>query len=148
MEPLLADCHVRRSRAAVMAFRGAGAELLLPPTRSLARAKRSLADLVIATSVLDGLALDYRGTVRAIPPGDYSLKLLPGLCRMLAVRNQLAGENLLSLVAWLLAAGVAHSALLDPGAATAVASASSTVAALPAPWPSFPPAARCLRPVA
>jgi magnesium chelatase subunit D len=45
VELLLADCYVRRDRVAVLAFRGKGAELLLPPTRSLARAKRSLAGL-------------------------------------------------------------------------------------------------------
>jgi magnesium chelatase subunit D len=42
---LLADCYVRRDEVAVIAFRGKGAELLLPPTRSLVRAKRSLAAL-------------------------------------------------------------------------------------------------------
>jgi magnesium chelatase subunit D len=45
VELLLADCYVRRDRVAVLTFRGKGAELLLPPTRSLARAKRSLAGL-------------------------------------------------------------------------------------------------------
>lgn len=45
VELLLAECYVRRDRVAVIAFRGAGTELLLPPTRSLARAKRSLAAL-------------------------------------------------------------------------------------------------------
>lgn len=45
VERLLADCYVRRDRVAVVAFRGRTAELLLPPTRSLARAKRSLAGL-------------------------------------------------------------------------------------------------------
>jgi magnesium chelatase subunit D len=45
VELLLADCYVRRDRVALLAFRGAGAELLLPPTRSLARARRSLASL-------------------------------------------------------------------------------------------------------
>lgn len=45
VELLLAECYVRRDRAAVVAFRGQGAEVLLPPTRSLARAKRSLAGL-------------------------------------------------------------------------------------------------------
>ncbi len=45
VELLLADCYVRRDRVAVIAFRGPQAELLLPPTRSLARAKRSLAGL-------------------------------------------------------------------------------------------------------
>jgi magnesium chelatase subunit D len=45
VELLLADCYVRRDRVAVLAFRGTSAELLLPPTRSLARAKRGLAGL-------------------------------------------------------------------------------------------------------
>ena len=45
VELLLADCYVRRDRVAVLAFRGDKAELLLPPTRSLVRAKRSLAGL-------------------------------------------------------------------------------------------------------
>jgi magnesium chelatase subunit D len=42
---LLAECYVRRDQVGVIAFRGRKAELLLPPTRSLVRAKRSLADL-------------------------------------------------------------------------------------------------------
>lgn len=45
VELLLADCYVRRDRVALIAFRGRGAEILLPPTRSLVRAKRSLASL-------------------------------------------------------------------------------------------------------
>jgi len=45
VELLLADCYVRRDSVAVLAFRGKGSELLLSPTRSLARAKRSLAGL-------------------------------------------------------------------------------------------------------
>jgi magnesium chelatase subunit D len=45
VELLLADCYVRRDRVALLAFRGAGCELLLPPTRSLVRAKRGLAGL-------------------------------------------------------------------------------------------------------
>ena len=45
VELLLADCYVRRDQVAVIAFRGQLTELLLPPTRSLARAKRSLAAL-------------------------------------------------------------------------------------------------------
>ncbi len=45
VELLLAECYIRRDRVALLAFRGAKAELLLPPTRSLVRAKRSLAAL-------------------------------------------------------------------------------------------------------
>jgi magnesium chelatase subunit D len=46
VELLLADCYVRRDSVALIAFRGRGAETLLPPTRSLVRAKRSLAHLM------------------------------------------------------------------------------------------------------
>lgn len=45
VELLLAECYVRRDSVALLAFRGKATELLLPPTRSLARAKRCLAEL-------------------------------------------------------------------------------------------------------
>jgi magnesium chelatase subunit D len=45
VELLLADCYVRRDSVSVLAFRGRGAEIVLPPTRSLVRAKRALAGL-------------------------------------------------------------------------------------------------------
>jgi len=45
VELLLAQAYVDRSRVALVAFRNESAEVLLPPTRSLARARRQLADL-------------------------------------------------------------------------------------------------------
>jgi magnesium chelatase subunit D len=45
VELLLADCYIRRDQVAVISFRGRRADLLLPPTRSLLRAKRGLAGL-------------------------------------------------------------------------------------------------------
>ncbi|MBC7717763.1 MAG: VWA domain-containing protein, partial [Pseudorhodobacter sp.] len=63
VELLLADCYVRRDSVAVLAFRAKVAEVLLPPTRSLVRAKRSLAGLPggggtpLATGIDAALAL-------------------------------------------------------------------------------------------
>ncbi len=45
VELLLAESYVRRDRVALISFRGAAADLILPPTRSLARARRTLAGL-------------------------------------------------------------------------------------------------------
>jgi magnesium chelatase subunit D len=45
IELLLAQCYVRRDQVAVIAFRGRLAPTILPPTRSLTRAKRSLSAL-------------------------------------------------------------------------------------------------------
>ncbi len=45
VELMLAECYLRRDQIALIAFRGQGAELILPPTRSLTRAKRGLAGL-------------------------------------------------------------------------------------------------------
>jgi magnesium chelatase subunit D len=45
IELLLADCYIRRDSVAMVVFRGTQAEVVLPPTRSLVRAKRLLAGL-------------------------------------------------------------------------------------------------------
>ena len=45
IELILADCYSHRTEVALIAFKGESAELLLPPTRSLVRAKRTLAQL-------------------------------------------------------------------------------------------------------
>jgi magnesium chelatase subunit D len=45
VELLLAEAYARRDHVALIAFRGAGAEELLPPTRSLVQTKQRLAEL-------------------------------------------------------------------------------------------------------
>ena len=63
IELLLADCYVRRESVALIAFRGKEAEIILPPTRSLTRARRMLAGLPggggtpLAAALDAGLAL-------------------------------------------------------------------------------------------
>lgn len=45
VELMLAESYIRRDRVALISFRGAAAQVLLPPTNSLVRAKRELARL-------------------------------------------------------------------------------------------------------
>jgi magnesium chelatase subunit D len=58
VELLLAQAYARRDHVALVAFRGAGAEVLLPPPRSLVQTKRRLASLPGggATPMASGLA--------------------------------------------------------------------------------------------
>jgi magnesium chelatase subunit D len=45
VERILAQAYVKRSEVALVAFRGEGAAVILPPTRSLTRARRALSEL-------------------------------------------------------------------------------------------------------
>jgi magnesium chelatase subunit D len=67
VELLLADAYARRTQVALIAFRGSAAELLLPPTRSLTRARRSLAELAGggATPLAAAIELAARSPWRA-----------------------------------------------------------------------------------
>ncbi len=74
VELLLSDCYVRRDRVAVIAFRGRGAEVLLEPTHSLVRAKRSLAALPggggtpLASGIAAGFAMAEASRKRGHTP--------------------------------------------------------------------------------
>ncbi|NVE94991.1 magnesium chelatase subunit D [Altererythrobacter sp. JGD-16] len=63
VELILAQAYVKRSEVALIAFRGEGAEVLLPPTRSLTRARRALAGLPggggtpLASGITSGLQM-------------------------------------------------------------------------------------------
>lgn len=63
VELMLAECYVRRDSVALIAFRGRAAELLLPPTRSLVRAKRQLAGLPGGGGTPLAIAIDLTVTL-------------------------------------------------------------------------------------
>jgi magnesium chelatase subunit D len=67
VEILLAQAYARRDHVALVAFRGAKAELLLPPTRSLVQTKRRLAALPGggATPMASGLAAAMELAIQA-----------------------------------------------------------------------------------
>jgi magnesium chelatase subunit D len=74
VELLLARAYARRDHVALVAFRGAGAEVLLPPTRSLVQTKRRLAGLPggggtpLAAGIDAALALALKARARGLTP--------------------------------------------------------------------------------
>lgn len=119
VELLLADCYVRRDRVAVLAFRGQGADLLLPPTRSLARAKRSLAGLPGGGGTPLAAALDAaRGLAESVRrAGDTPVVVMltdgrANIARDGSPGRERAGQDALAAAAALRACG-ASALLLD-----------------------------------
>ena len=112
VELLLADCYVRRDQVALIAFRDDGAELLLPPTRSLVRAKKALAALPGGGATPMAAALDLtRETVqRSAKQGitTHYVLLTDGAANVArdGARNREAGTR----DALLAASALAHSA--------------------------------------
>eukprot|EP01037_Dinobryon_pediforme_P014349 gene14349-14473_t len=102
VERLLADAYVKRAHVALVAFRGTGAELLLPPTRSLTRARRMLADLPGGggTPLAAGLnaALDLAEAARARGRTPFLIVLTDGRANIAAdgraVRSQAESDAL------------------------------------------------------
>ncbi|WP_299849972.1 magnesium chelatase subunit D [uncultured Roseovarius sp.] len=74
VEILLAQAYVKRDQVALIAFRGTGAELLLPPTRSLVQGKRLLSALPggggtpLATGLRAALSLTELSQDRGLSP--------------------------------------------------------------------------------
>jgi len=54
------------------------------------------------------LLLFHNQTKRGLPPRDYLLNVLSGVCLMLALRCPLSGAAWYFVSLWLMAAGVAH----------------------------------------
>jgi magnesium chelatase subunit D len=78
VELLLADCYVRRDQVAVIAFRGVVADLILAPTHSLTRAKRTLAGLPGggATPLATGIDAAYALATKIRRGGETPLVVL------------------------------------------------------------------------
>ncbi len=74
VELLLADAYARRDHVALIGFRGEGANLLLPPTRSLVRTKRELGQMAggggtpLAAGLRESVALAHSARARGMDP--------------------------------------------------------------------------------
>lgn len=79
VELLLAEAYAQRDHVALIAFRGTGAEMLLPPTRSLVQAKRRLSALPggggtpLAAGLAAALTLAVQARGRGMSPALVTL---------------------------------------------------------------------------
>lgn len=124
VELLLAESYVHRDRVALISFRGTRAELMLPPTRSLARARRALAGLPGGggTPLADALLTASRvaAQVRREADGSESLLVLLTDARANVALDGTGGRpraeaDALQAAAAIAQAGVA-AVLIDTGA--------------------------------
>jgi magnesium chelatase subunit D len=78
VEQLLIDCYARRDRVALVVFREHAASLLLPPTRSLTRVRRSLLRLAGggATPLASGIAAAGALAIEARKHGSLPIVVL------------------------------------------------------------------------
>jgi magnesium chelatase subunit D len=111
IELLLADCYVRRDSVQMIAFRGETAETILPVTRSLVRAKRSLSGLpggggTPIASALDAAQMAVRDIRRR---GQTPLVVMLSDGKANIARNGMADRNLAHQDALASATGFASS---------------------------------------
>lgn len=119
VELLLAAAYARRDYVALIAFRGTGAEVLLPPTRSLVQTKRRLADLPggggtpLAAGLQAGMLLATQVRARGMTPtlavltdgrGNIALTGQPGRAEARSDAHRLAR---------LIAASKIHTVVID-----------------------------------
>ena len=90
VELLLAQAYARRDHVALIAFRGTGAEVLLPPTRSLVQTKRRLAALPGGggTPLAAGLEAAMRQALQAQRRG-----MTPTICLLTDGRANIARKG-------------------------------------------------------
>jgi magnesium chelatase subunit D len=95
VELLLAECYIRRDQVAVIGFRGRAAELLLPRTRSLVRAKRCLAQLAGGGGTPLAAAIDTATTIAHLAQrrGETPTIVLLTDGRANVARNGAGGRN-------------------------------------------------------
>ncbi len=119
VELLLADCYVRRDQVALIAFRDDRAELLLPPTRSLVRAKKTLAALPGggATPMAAALDLTRETAKRSAKQGltTHYVLLTDGAANVArdGVRNREAGTRDALIAARALAQSATNGLVID-----------------------------------
>ncbi|WMS42120.1 VWA domain-containing protein [Acuticoccus sp. MNP-M23] len=122
VETLLARAYVRRDTVALIAFRGTGADVLLPPTSSLTRTKRALAALPGGggTPLAAGLEAAYRIAASAQRDGrEPTLVCLTDARANVTLSGEggraQAGEDARTLARAIRAAGIA-ALVIDTGA--------------------------------
>lgn len=134
VELMLAECYVRRDQVAMLAFRGTRAEVLLPPTRSLVRAKRALAGLPGGggTPLAAGIEAATVLAAQVVRSGATPVLVLLTDGRANVARNGEGGRaqaqaDALAAARWLRAAGV-QTLLIDTSARPEPAAAALALA--------------------
>ncbi len=121
IELMLGQAYVARQQVALVSFRGAGAEVLLPPTRSLVMTKRRLAALAggggtpLAAGLVEAMGLAGQATSRGMVP--YVAVLTDGKANVAldgSGGREAAGSDATRIARLLRAAGI-RSLVIDTG---------------------------------